>query len=315
MAETSIPVDLFNPGQVLACLGFLEAADVLLGDAQGGFDWSDEADVRFRLRGAGHENPFRVVLGFLAKAEVRRYAPAGYADQPSRKRRKSTGSSDDDAPSSEALESSDTFPGPEASEMALPIRVVGSVDGEYRSIDMSHWTDASSRNDFKLYAGNRSAASIARDMLSGTRDTPKKNQVAGDVTTRGLSVLWRESRQELEERPFDVLTPIRGSFNFDPRRAWTGIDAGYSPDKQGHTVAASPVVEILAAIGLEHARPEEYDTRQVRYVAWGCLLPAILARSVLAVLLVGVPIRTFCFELSGTKHNKVVTFAHEETSS
>ncbi len=33
MAESSIPVDLFNPGQVFACLGFLEAADVLCGDA------------------------------------------------------------------------------------------------------------------------------------------------------------------------------------------------------------------------------------------------------------------------------------------
>ena len=31
MARASIPVDLFNPGQVLASLGFLEAADALLG--------------------------------------------------------------------------------------------------------------------------------------------------------------------------------------------------------------------------------------------------------------------------------------------
>ena len=33
MAEERIPVDLTNPGHVFACLGFLEAADVLLGDA------------------------------------------------------------------------------------------------------------------------------------------------------------------------------------------------------------------------------------------------------------------------------------------
>jgi CRISPR-associated protein Csb3 len=32
MSEAVIPVDLFNPGQVFASLGFLEAADVLLGD-------------------------------------------------------------------------------------------------------------------------------------------------------------------------------------------------------------------------------------------------------------------------------------------
>jgi hypothetical protein len=35
MAEASIPVDLLNPGQVFACLGFMEAADILLGDAEG----------------------------------------------------------------------------------------------------------------------------------------------------------------------------------------------------------------------------------------------------------------------------------------
>ena len=57
MAESSIPVDLFNPGQVFACLGFLEAADVLCGEAEGGFDWSDEAEVRFLLASEGRRNP------------------------------------------------------------------------------------------------------------------------------------------------------------------------------------------------------------------------------------------------------------------
>ena len=45
-----ITIDLYNPGQVFACLGFLEAADVLLGNAEGGFDWRDEANVTFTLR-------------------------------------------------------------------------------------------------------------------------------------------------------------------------------------------------------------------------------------------------------------------------
>ena len=60
-----------------------------------------------------------------------------------------------------------------------------------------------------------------------------------------------------------------GSFNFDPRGAWTAIDAGYSLNDQGHQVDASPVVEFLAAWGLENARPDEFATRQVRYAAWG----------------------------------------------
>jgi CRISPR-associated protein Csx14 len=296
MAEASIPVNLFNPGQVFACLGFLEAADMLLGEGEGGFDWGDEADVRFRLRASGEDNPFGIVLEFLAGAEIRCYAPAGYGD--------SDGSFDE----------SDTFPGHKADRMAIPIRLVGSWGGEPRCIEVGHWTDASSRNDFKLYAGNRSAASIARAMLSGTRDKPKKNQTEGDVKTRGVSALWQELRLEMEERPFDVLTPMGGSFNFDPRGAWTALDAGYSPNDQDHHVAASPVTEILAAIGLEHARPDEYDTRQVRYGAWGCLLPPALARPALAGARLAVPLRVFHFTLDLPGKNKVVTFAEEETN-
>ena len=70
MTEASIPVDLFNPGQVFACLGFLEAAELLLGDAEGGFEWSDPANVRYFLRAAGEENSFAAVLEFLATAEI-----------------------------------------------------------------------------------------------------------------------------------------------------------------------------------------------------------------------------------------------------
>ncbi len=85
MAEASIPVDLFNPGQVFACLGFLEAADVLLSDAEGGFDWTHAADARFLLRAAGEENPFAAVLEFLAMANPQRWGPVGYTDPPLKK--------------------------------------------------------------------------------------------------------------------------------------------------------------------------------------------------------------------------------------
>ena len=46
MAVTDIPVDLLNPGQVFACLGFLEAADTLLGDAQGRFESNGTSSAR-----------------------------------------------------------------------------------------------------------------------------------------------------------------------------------------------------------------------------------------------------------------------------
>jgi CRISPR-associated protein Csx14 len=316
MAVASIPVDLFNPGQVFACLGFLEAADALLGDAESGFDWSDEADIRYELRAAWGDDPFAVVLRFLAEADVVRLAPIGYADPPPKK--KSAAFEDDadnqeDAAGEQNLRLSETFPGREGDRMALPVRLE-SLDR--LPIDLGHWADGSRRNEFKLYAGNRSAYGIARAMLRGTRKKPTKSKPVGDLLTQGIDALWSRRRAELIADPFGVLTLMGGSFNFDPRGAWTALDAGYSPNQhKHHGIAASPVVEILAAWGLEHARPDEYDTRKVRYGAWGGLIPPMLARPAVAGSSVPVPLRRFQFVLDLSGKNKVVTFAHEETSA
>ena len=70
MAESRIPVDLLNPGQVFACLGILEAADTLLGDAAGAFDWSVAGEVAFRVAATGEEPPVDRVARFLAAAKV-----------------------------------------------------------------------------------------------------------------------------------------------------------------------------------------------------------------------------------------------------
>jgi CRISPR-associated protein Csx14 len=303
MAATSFPVDLHNPGQVFACLGFIEAVDVLLDEGEGRFDWSDAANVSFELKTSGNENPVATVLEFLAAAEVQQVAPRGF------------GKDDDPASADEAgterVEISEAFPAPKGDRMALPIRLVA---GNRRSVDLGHWADESSRNCFKLYAGNRSAARIARAMLSGVRDKPKRNQNIGDLKTKGIRQLWEESRQDLIERPLHVLTPMGGSFNFDPRGAWTAIDAGYSPNDQGHRVSASPVVELLAAWGMENARPVELEQRTVQYAAWGIPLPPSLARAALCGSLSTVPLKRFCFDLALSGKNKVVTFAEMEAS-
>ena len=142
MAEVSIPVDLFNPGQVFACLGFLEAADLLIGDAEGEFDWSDEADVRFRLRAAGEEKPVEVVLEFLATSDPQRWGPVGYTDPPPKTKQKVVQGVDDDEDGLEeshtdapavpdgkgsALELSDTFPAAEGDRMSLPIELAAET--------------------------------------------------------------------------------------------------------------------------------------------------------------------------------------------
>lgn len=325
----SILVDLKSPGQVLACLGFLEAAEVLLGGVEGHFDWS-EAQAKFVLLAGGAKNPFEVVLDFLAKAKVSELTPIGYVEggaadgDDDGDDDSSPGEPEDDEDSDEDKESDGkerittrAFPAGEGNRNALPILLV--ADG--RRINVSHWAEARkiphppwlSRDAFKLYSGNRSACRIATQMLQGVRAKPKKHQSIGDLKNRGLQQLWQEQREALRKAPFDVVTPMGGSFNFDPRGAWTAIDAGYSPNTQKDGIAASPVLEILAAIGLEHTRPDEYEPRKVRYAVWGSPLPPMLGRAALAGADLKVPMRRFEFKLDLSGKNKVTTFAQEET--
>jgi CRISPR-associated protein Csb3 len=307
MAEASIPVNPFNPGQVFACLGFLEAAEVLLGQAEAGFDWAQETIPRFELRANGGEDPFGVVLRFLVEAQLQRLAPTGYTDPLPKKKaktkRKKKNEVDVHPTNDEANDSTtadgllctlDTFPAAEADWLTLPIRLVRLAHDD-RFVDLTHWCDGSSRNPFKLFAGQQRSAAITQQMIEAFR------------------TLWGQGQNAVIKDPFGLTVPLGGSsFKFDARKAWTAIDAGYSPDKQEHPVEASPLVEILAAIGLENARPDEFETREVRYGVWKDFLPPVLARAALGGVRVGVPMRTFRFTLEMAGQNKVVTFAQED---
>jgi CRISPR-associated protein Csb3 len=309
MTSASIPVDLINPGQVLASLGFLETADALCSGAVGGFDWTNDADVRFNLRANGDRNPFERVLEFLSKAELLRIAPPGYRDPQKKKGKKDEGDNDSDVPRNDLVHL-DCFPASMPAPLALPIRLTYAN----QSVDITHWSDGSSRNNFKFYAGPRSAAQITGAMLKGTREKPRKGHMIGELKTKGIRTLWEENPALLAERPFHVLTSMGGSFNFDPRGAWTAIEAGYSPNDQHHGVAASPVVEMLAAIGLENARPDvgrDGREKSARYVAWGELLNPLLARPALSGCSFGVSLRRFVFKVGLSGKNKIINFAEE----
>lgn len=332
MAEAHIPVDLTNPGQVFACLGFLEAADVLLGDAEGGFDWQQPSAVCFRLRAAGDRNPFEVVLEFLAGAIAHPIKPVGYVPKKPEKGDAEDGEEESEEESEEegedellegnepsfsainAANFSQVFPARSGETTSLPIRL---QHPEFGDVVLSHWADGA-RESFKLYAGNRTAEKIANAMLRGTREKPKKDKktqqqhTIGDLKTMGVSQLFAQDKTKLIKTPFDVLTPLSGSFNFDPRGGWTAIDAGYSPNKQKHRVQASPVVQILAAWGLEHARPVESDVRQVRYAVWSDMLQPMLGRIALQGSPTSFELQHFHFELALNGKNKAVNFAKLE---
>ncbi len=308
MGERTFPVDPFNPGQVFASLGFLEAAEVLEGGAEGGFIWDDEG-VRFRITVPGSADPVALVLEFLARAETKEVIPAGWqpdfgkGDEAERKR------ADFTRKLAEGIRvESKTFPAPPPDgDTALPIRLRGAVGDAIREIDLGHWTDGSGRDPFKLYTGNRSALKIAQAMLHG------------NPTTRGVEQLLEEEREALLAAPFDVLTPIGGSFNFDPRGAWNAQNIGFSLNEHDDMqVVQSPVVEILAAWGLENARPrrDDADSRQVRYAVWGAMLPVALVRPALAgEVPPGIPARRFVFRLAKAGQNHIVQFAEEDLLS
>src|SRR5438105_5489060 len=115
MAQARIPIDLLNPGQVFACLGFLEAADVLLGDAEGGFDWTDAAKPQFLVRAAGAVNPVEEVLAFLADARLELWTPKNYSE-------KGNGRDDEAAPIDVVGQALDpeVFPSSSGDRMSLP---------------------------------------------------------------------------------------------------------------------------------------------------------------------------------------------------
>lgn len=263
MAEARIPVDLTNPGQVFACLGFLEAVDVLIGGAEGGFDWSDEADVRFVLRADSEEIPVKAVLRFLAEAEVIVLAPARV-----------------DGPWPDGAQVQQTFPAPpkalETSDgkaftaSALPIK----LQAEDNTLTVSNWLEANdSREPFKLFAGQQVAATLARNMLEG--DEKKKG-------TKGLRDLKTDFEEDDFKNPFGITCAVGGRFGFDSRGAWDARRIGTSLDEQGVFVDVSPHVELLSAIGLEHTRPEFLSTYQIRYGVWDMVLPLTLCRVMLA---------------------------------
>jgi CRISPR-associated protein Csx14 len=306
MAEASIPVDLLNPGQVVACLGFLEAADALLGDAEGGFDWSTESDVRFRLRAAGEENPFEVVLEFLAGVTLESLAPIGSPNGTEKWGITTT---------SPALEEPFPYPDPRSSQ-DLPALLRGTdatTSGTVDCLLIDHWadTDATGRDRFKLWGGSAGYPGVAilRDALE----------------------LFRERWRDAVTNPFAFTAPQSGSFRFDWRRDYTAIDIGFSLNRHDWlSPAGYPIVEVLAALGLGSARPYRESKLEYRYGVLGApgkpscslsgrLLPPFFLRAALGCaphLLPSANYRQFRMHLNWAGQAgqaRVITHVYEET--
>ena len=240
MSEASIPVDPANPGQVFACLGFVEAAHTLLGMAWGGFDWRNGEDVRFRLRSDRAENAVKRVLRFLEEAAVVSLAPLG-SDNCTEKWHVHTVPIEAGA-----------FPfNDPQSPATLPACLQDSAG---KSIVIDYWGDETRRDNLKLWAGSGGypGVGLVRDAL---------DLIRGRIVDHA-------------DAPFSLAAEQSSSFRFDWRRDYVPIDAGFSPNAHSDvTMQGYPVVEVMAAIGLTHARPLRRDRRDKLNYSYG--LPGV----------------------------------------
>ena len=240
MAESTIPVDLLNPGQVFACLGIMEAADILLGDAAAAFDWKSGQATTFRVSATNAEPPVERVMRFLEEAKVVTRAPAQSANPDGWKTNWGNAPEVDDP--------GHPFPFPDPSSPAtLPAALRDDVGNE---VVLNYWGDATKRDNVKFWAGagGYPGAAIVRDALRSVR----------------------EKLRQHANNPFALSGVQTSSFRFDWRRDYIPIQDGFSPNKhRSIQMIGFPLVEVLAAIGLTNARPSRSKKLKYRYGVLG----------------------------------------------
>lgn len=273
MAEAAIPVDVFNPGQVFACMGLVEGADVLLGNAEGIFDWTEAGPVRFRVRANGEVSPVEQVLEFLDRAEARAIAPAGSASIDA------WNLSWGHRPA--AVDRDVGYPLPDPPS---PATLACALSTGTHTILIDHWGDATDRDNVKFWAGagGYPGAALARDALA---------------LVQGRAVAAADD-------PFALAAAQSSSFRFDWRRDYIPIHTGFSLNAHDRMVTQGfPLVELLAAIGLSHARPRRPDRRNKLVYEYavtgrerkgdGTWLPPMLLRAALGAAALPFPMRHF----------------------
>ena len=136
---------------------------------------------------------------------------------------------------------------------------------------------------------------------------------AGQVTTHKLT-------QELpkllsaDEASLDASGFTSTRFGIDPRSAWVALNLGYSPNEQGQESRTYPLVELLAAFGLQGFRPDGDRARGFRYALWLEPLPHIVARSASCEPWDGLPSARYRFRLGQRGSYKFFDFAEPDVA-
>jgi CRISPR-associated protein Csx14 len=270
MSESTIPVDLRNPGQVFACLGLVELAEVIMNaPCMSRFNYRGlSTDVTFTVQAASKADPVSTVVRFLRDARALTLIPAGSSLSTKKW---------DVAEIVAAGRQCECLP--PKTPATLPV----ALEANGLRVVLDHWADGahSGRDNVKFWAGagGYPGSALARDML----------QLIGDLETETIESAIRA--------PFATEAAMSSSFRFDWRRDYIPLDAGFSPnDHSDVTMIGYPFTEILAVAGLQYARPARVSKRdklQYRYAVSSALLPTPLARVVLGAVDFGFPLRRF----------------------
>lgn len=241
MARSVVPVDLFNPGQVFACIGLAELGEILIGNARGCFDWSDQQG-RFVVETAGDSDPLGVALDYLANAEVSVLAPDDGPDLSTGKWRLAARVAAEGSPF--------PIPRPDAPAMLPAVLEGPSASGKRTAVFVDHWGDGTERDAVKLWAGagGMPGGALLRDGLALVRPLPEL----------------------AKSDPFNVRAPQSSSFRFDWRRDNIPVSLGFNLNDHAEIESTGyPLVEVFAAIGLTHARPRRLDKLRYAYCVTG----------------------------------------------
>jgi CRISPR-associated protein Csb3 len=272
VTAATIPVDLLNPGQVFACLGIMEAAEVLVGPCIGEFiGGRGSTRAQFSVTVDDKINAVEEAIEFLVTSTVTACSPLG-SELSAAKWEVDTHVREDRAFPFSIPDTPATLP-------AL------LTDPRGRSIAIEHWGDggASGRDNVKFWAGagGYPGVALARDAIELLE--PLRSRVPSEVL----------------RDPFAVPFPQSSSFRFDWRRDYVPMDVGFSPNNHGTSIkmVGYPLVEMFAAIGLQHARPHRIDKLNYRYAVAHAALPTTLVRAVLGGHSLNFPSRTFRMRL------------------
>lgn len=224
----------------------METAVALLGNAHGGFDWSNEAEVVFQIVVQGEVCPVRTVIDFLCHAKVVSVAPSD----------SDLATNSWGVPTRRLATTEHDFPFPIPSSAAtLPAQ----LKRENQWLVIQHWGEGINRT--------------AEGVIQTGRDNTKFWAGAGGypgvaLALDALRLIQRQPEHELFADPFNVPAQQSSSFRFDWRRDYVPLDIGFSLNAHGTArfqTLGYPLVEILAAIGLANARPKFISKLQYHY--------------------------------------------------